>query len=101
MAGLAATASLANWSALKREKSRKRNSMTTRYSYEVSDKVEARIPKEILEVLHKNGWNSLGIYEIVKEELAKEKKKLAKEKKNVGLGNDHQDESRSRSQSDS
>lgn len=44
------------------------------YSYYVQDKIKARIPPIILAELSNQGWNAMGIYEVVKEELEKEKK---------------------------
>lgn len=47
-----------------------------RYPDVVCRRVEAKIPPEIIEVLTSKGWNFLGIYELVGEELKKYKKEL-------------------------
>jgi hypothetical protein len=39
------------------------------YSYNLVSKIEAKIPKSILQALGKEGWNALGIYELVKKEI--------------------------------
>lgn len=43
------------------------------YSHTLNANVEARIPPSILEALSRVGWNALGIYEVVQEEIKKEK----------------------------
>jgi hypothetical protein len=45
------------------------------YSYEVFDRVQEKLPKEITEALRLNGWNALGIYELVARELRHEAKR--------------------------
>lgn len=45
-----------------------------RYPWELYRAVEARIPKEIHDALAKFGWNVLGVYEVVEEELRRWKK---------------------------
>jgi peptide chain release factor 1 len=44
------------------------------YSYKLEDAIIAQIPKEILDALASKGWNVFGIYELVQEEIKKEKK---------------------------
>lgn len=44
------------------------------YSREVEKRIEEQIPKEILEALSSQGWNALGIYELVKKEIELERK---------------------------
>lgn len=44
------------------------------YSHELTRRIEAKIPSEILEEMKKHGWNVYGIYELVKEELNAEAK---------------------------
>jgi len=46
------------------------------YSWTVSDKIDAQIPPEIIQAMSSKGWNAFGIYELVKEELQKEKREL-------------------------
>lgn len=41
------------------------------YSHDLSRAVAARIPLSILEAMGKVGWNPLGVYEVVAEELKK------------------------------
>ena len=43
------------------------------YSHDLSRAVEARIPLSILEAMARVGWNALGVYEVVVEEIKKEK----------------------------
>jgi hypothetical protein len=47
-----------------------------RYSYNVAGLVESRIPPSILEAMAKLGWNAFGIYEVVVEEIARERRQL-------------------------
>lgn len=44
------------------------------YSFQLQENIEARIPKSILDAVRREGWNFFGIYEVVKEEIKKEKK---------------------------
>jgi len=44
------------------------------YSYAVNDAVIARIPPSIIEAMARVGWNPLGVYEVVEQELKKEKR---------------------------
>lgn len=48
----------------------------TIYSYALRDKVESQLPPDILHALCMCGWNALGIYELVKQEIANEKRAL-------------------------
>lgn len=48
----------------------------TIYSYALCDKVESQLPPDILHALCMYGWNALGIYELVKQEIANEKRAL-------------------------
>lgn len=45
------------------------------YSYDVVRKIEEKIPKSIIEAMSQKGWNALGIYEVVVEELRAESKR--------------------------
>lgn len=45
------------------------------YSREVEKEIERQIPSLLIEAMDHKGWNVFGIYELVKEELAKEKKR--------------------------
>jgi hypothetical protein len=45
------------------------------YSCELSDIVEAKLPKPIRDAMKQTGWNAFGIYELVRRELAEEKKR--------------------------
>lgn len=47
----------------------------TIYSYAVADVTKKNIPTEIIEAMHKKGWNEFGIYEVVKDALKEEKRK--------------------------
>jgi len=44
------------------------------YSYEVQDAILARIPPSIIKAMSNVGWNIFGFYEVMEEELKKEKK---------------------------
>ena len=44
------------------------------YSFELYDWVKERLPKKIIQAMHKTGWNSFGIYELVKEGISLERK---------------------------
>lgn len=45
------------------------------YSYELARDINLLLPKEIVDVLNKNGWNAFGIYELVKQKIKEENKK--------------------------
>lgn len=45
-----------------------------KYSWDLNDWVIEQIPKPINEAMSKVGWNALGVYEVVKEGIALEKK---------------------------
>ncbi len=49
-----------------------------KYTKEVAEKVDAKIPEEVRAALHKYGWNELGIYEVVKKAIAEVKKEGGK-----------------------
>lgn len=53
------------------------------YSNEISDKINAQIPQEIITAMTNKGWNALGIYELVKKELKNEKE--MKRKNELGV----------------
>jgi hypothetical protein len=44
------------------------------YSHDLAAAVEARIPPSIREAMARVGWNAFGVYEVVEEEIKKEKK---------------------------
>lgn len=46
-----------------------------RYPDPAVERIEAQIPPSIKRAMKENGWNALGIYELVQRELAAEKKK--------------------------
>lgn len=48
------------------------------YSFPLGAKIEAQLPKNVLTALHMSGWNAFGIYELVKKEIAAEKRTLRK-----------------------
>jgi hypothetical protein len=50
------------------------------YSFTTQMKVDAELPQCIKDAMNKSGWNSLGIYELVKTVLKKERAAI-KEKK--------------------
>ena len=50
----------------------------TVYSYEVDALVQSQIPKSVLEAMDIKGWNAFGVYQLVKEELRKERIRLRK-----------------------
>ena len=49
------------------------------YSFEIYDWVQERLPPEIRQVLHDTGWNSFGIYELIKAGLSLERRDKLKE----------------------
>lgn len=46
------------------------------YSYTLRDKVESQLSRDILHALAMSGWNAIGIYELVKQEIENEKRSL-------------------------
>ena len=44
------------------------------YSVEFQDWVEAQLSPEMVRVMHKNGWNVFGVYELVKAGLSLERR---------------------------
>lgn len=50
----------------------------TIYSYSLEREIERQIPPSIIEAMNNKGWNAFGIYELVKEEIKKEKKEKSK-----------------------
>lgn len=54
--------------------------MMTKYSHGLGRLINKRIPNSILEVMRREGWNALGIYELVKRERAKERRKIERRK---------------------
>ena len=44
-----------------------------KYSIKLVEKIEKKIPEKVREALLLLGWNELGIYEVVKEEIDKHK----------------------------
>jgi hypothetical protein len=46
----------------------------TPYTYAVNDAIEAQIPAKIREAMNLHGWNALGIYELCRREIDKERK---------------------------
>lgn len=44
------------------------------YSWTLQEKVNARIPEQIREAAANKGWNVFGIFEVVREELRKERR---------------------------
>jgi hypothetical protein len=53
------------------------------YSYSLAALVESQIPAPIREAMNKLGWNAFGIYELVRDEIRIEKRRL-KEVGNAG-----------------
>ena len=49
--------------------------MKVRYSYDLLDAVESKIPRTVLDELHRLGWNVLGVYEVVADELKRQELK--------------------------
>lgn len=49
------------------------------YSHVVNDAVEARIPPSIIATMSRVGWNVFGLYEVVQDEIRKEKRNRTKE----------------------
>jgi hypothetical protein len=63
------------------------------YSHELNRKVHLRVPGDIVTMMALHGWNAFGIYEVVQEEMARErieKKEAARrlEQKPLDRGND-------------
>lgn len=48
------------------------------YSWALSDVIETQIPKPVLDALKQNGWNVFGIYELVKDAIAEERREKLK-----------------------
>lgn len=46
------------------------------YSYSLRDKVESQLSRDILNALAMSGWNAIGIYELVKQEIENEKRSI-------------------------
>jgi hypothetical protein len=44
------------------------------YSFSIQVKVESQLSRDILHALAMSGWNAFGIYELVKQEIATEKR---------------------------
>ena len=49
------------------------------YSYELEAAVNKALPERVLEAFRSTGWNALGVYEMVLDEIKKEKKRLTGE----------------------
>jgi hypothetical protein len=43
------------------------------YSHELNRKVHLRVPGDIVTMMAMHGWNAFGIYEVVREEMARER----------------------------
>ncbi len=52
----------------------------TLYPYEVVSAIEVRLPQSVIEEMQKHGWNAMGIYAVVKEEIEYWKKQERKRK---------------------
>lgn len=50
------------------------------YSYALNDAIIARIPPSIIEAMNRVGWNPLGVFEVVEEEIRKERKAKPRKK---------------------
>jgi hypothetical protein len=48
------------------------------YSFPLGAKIEAQLPEKVLIALKMSGWNAFGIYEMVKKEIAAEKRNRIK-----------------------
>jgi len=46
-----------------------------KYSWKLNDWVVGKIPQQIRAAMSQNGWNAFGVYEVVKEGIAWERKK--------------------------
>ncbi len=46
----------------------------TECSHETVARIEQQLPPEVVEALNKHGWNALGVYDLVKRELAAERR---------------------------
>lgn len=53
----------------------------TIYSYRAQDAINAELPELVKRAMELSGWNAFGVYELVKEELRKEKARIRKEMK--------------------
>lgn len=45
-----------------------------KYSYELDDRVNNLLPKEIIKAMNKTGWNAFGVFETVKKEINRERR---------------------------
>lgn len=53
----------------------------TVYRYSAQDAINAELPELVKRAMELSGWNAFGVYELVKEELRKEKARIRKEQK--------------------
>jgi len=51
-----------------------RKQKPTRCSYETGRRIEAQLPPEVVAALSRHGWNALGVYDLVRRELAAERR---------------------------
>lgn len=54
------------------------------YTYDLNDRVNEQLPKCVRDAMNNSGWNALGIYELVKDEIEKGKRKAFFSKSNQG-----------------
>ena len=47
------------------------------YSHRLAGAIDERLPVNLLDAMNAVGWNALGVYEVVLEEIAKLKKRQA------------------------
>lgn len=51
-----------------------RKQRPARCSYETGRRIEAQLPPEVVAALSHHGWNALGVYDLVRRELAAERR---------------------------
>ena len=57
-----------------------RKQKPTRCSHETGRRIEAQMPPEVVAVLSSHGWNVLGVYDLVRRELAAERRAMQRDK---------------------
>lgn len=51
------------------------------YSYALRDRVEAQLPQKVKDAMDICGWDALGVYEIVRDEIKRDRQEPNKAKK--------------------
>ena len=50
------------------------------YTFSLQDRVDAELPQKVKDAMNICGWNAFGIYELVRDELKREKQEIKKAK---------------------